>query len=348
MTKRLKSVIALVIVAVFVVGMVFAGTACKSTAAETTAAATTAAAAEPLDFVVIAKFLHPWFEMGYEGAKLAASEMEGVNVRTVETDPNGEAQAKLLENIIAEKPDGIAMGVIDANALKPVIDKAIAAGIPVVTWDDTAPESKQLMYFGTANFDAGVLEGIEFEKLTGGKANYIIVSSEVTSTNSIARQEGIHSVLDKNPDMKELTPPTPTGTAAADASKTMENLYSTYGDELTGFMDTNLQGTIALHQILKDKNVAPGKIKIVTWTLLPDITSGLDDGYFQSSIEQNPFAMGYLSVYGLKWAPEGKAPTTDFFDTGAVIATKDNYKSVYDDNKAKVKALLEGAAKLWK
>lgn len=356
MRIKLKSIIAIVVAMVFVVGVTFIGTACKSATSDTTTAATTAAAttaaettaAKPLNFVVIAKFLHPWFEMGYEGAKAAAAEIGGINITTTETDPTGEAQAKLLENIIAEKPDGIAMGVIDANALKPIIDKAIEAGIPVVTWDDTAPGSKQLMYFGTANFDAGVLEAQEFEKLTGGEANYIVVSSEVTSTNSLARQEGIASVMKKNPKMVELTSPTPTGTAAADAMSTMENLYATYGDKLTGFMDTNLQGSIALHQILKDKGVEPGKIKIVTWTLLPDITSGLDDGYFQSSIEQNPYAMGYLALYGLKWASEGKKPTQDFFATGQVIATKDDYKNVYADNKEKVKALLPEAEKLWK
>lgn len=72
-------------------------------------------------------------------------------------DQNPEAQANILDRVIARKPAGILIAPGNPNTLLPYINKAIDAGIPVICVDTDAPKSKRLAYIGTSNYDAGVM-----------------------------------------------------------------------------------------------------------------------------------------------------------------------------------------------
>lgn len=65
--------------------------------------------------------------------------------------------------------DGILISVIDPNALKDVINKAVDAGIKVATFDSDSPDSKRSFYAGTENFSLGKQLGEAFAKLVEGK-----------------------------------------------------------------------------------------------------------------------------------------------------------------------------------
>ena len=60
---------------------------------------------------------------------------------------------------VARKPAGILVSVADPKLMGPEINKAIAAGIPVITIDSDAPDSQRLYFIGTNNLEAGRLGG---------------------------------------------------------------------------------------------------------------------------------------------------------------------------------------------
>ena len=60
---------------------------------------------------------------------------------------------------VARKPAGILVSVSDPKLMGPEINKAIAAGIPVITIDSDAPDSQRLYFIGTNNLEAGRLGG---------------------------------------------------------------------------------------------------------------------------------------------------------------------------------------------
>src|SRR5438309_3075544 len=72
-------------------------------------------------------------------------------------DPKAERDA--LDQAVQKKASGILLGVTDPAALKDGIDKAVAAGIPVITVDSDAPSSKRLLFVGTNNYQAGFTGG---------------------------------------------------------------------------------------------------------------------------------------------------------------------------------------------
>jgi ABC-type sugar transport system substrate-binding protein len=71
-------------------------------------------------------------------------------------DQNPEQQATTMDKIIARKPAGILIAPGNPQTLKPYINKAMDAGIPVICIDTDAPDSNRIAYFGTSNYEAGV------------------------------------------------------------------------------------------------------------------------------------------------------------------------------------------------
>ncbi|MGQ9731892.1 MAG: substrate-binding domain-containing protein [Candidatus Zipacnadales bacterium] len=85
-------------------------------------------------------------------------------------DHNPEQQASILDRIAARRPAGILIAPGEPNVLKPYIDKAIDEGINVICFDTDAPNSKRLAYYGTSNYDAGVMGAHLLAKALGLKA----------------------------------------------------------------------------------------------------------------------------------------------------------------------------------
>jgi len=99
----------------------------------------------------------------------AAGDMMGVKTKYVgPPDYDINAMVAAFEQAIAEKPAGIiTFGAEDS--LVPVINKAIDAGIPVITVDGDVKKSKRTAFVGTGNYNAGFLGGTKLAEALGGK-----------------------------------------------------------------------------------------------------------------------------------------------------------------------------------
>src|SRR6266704_5841823 len=84
-------------------------------------------------------------------------------------DPKAERDA--LDQAVQKKATGILLGVTDPALLKDSIDKAVVAGVPVITIDSDAPSSKRLFFIGTNNYQAGFTGGQRRAQELKGKGN---------------------------------------------------------------------------------------------------------------------------------------------------------------------------------
>ena len=87
-------------------------------------------------------------------------------------DPKAERDA--LDQAVQKKATGILLAVTDPALLKDSIDKAVAAGIPVITIDSDAPSSKRLFFIGTNNYQAGFTGGQRLAQELKGKGNVVV------------------------------------------------------------------------------------------------------------------------------------------------------------------------------
>src|SRR6266446_6306077 len=110
-----------------------------------------------LRFAFIPKAVHiPVFDYARIGAERAAKQMGGVEIIWRGPESTDEIRQKeILESFIAQRVDGIAISCLNGDLLTDAIDRAVDAGIPVITWDSDAPKSKRLVFYGVNDAEAG-------------------------------------------------------------------------------------------------------------------------------------------------------------------------------------------------
>jgi ribose transport system substrate-binding protein len=287
------------------------------------------ALAAPKTFVMVTKGVHPYYEPCFEGFQ-AAGKKYGVNVEKV--DPQKfelPLQVKVLEDLIAQHVDGIALSALDDAGLVPVVADATKAGIKVITFDAPAPSSAALTYIGTNNETAGNEAGKKMAELMKGKGKLVILQGGLGATNLNDRTKGFKAALAKFPGIKLLEVTDVAGDFSVATNKT-EALLQTYPD-LTAIFAVSAEGAPAAAQVLKQQGKA-GKILLAGFDDLKDTLEGIKDGTVSFCLVQKTFKMGWLSVEALLDATKGKTLPKQT-DTGVLFVTKANVGNYMQDMK---------------
>lgn len=104
---------------------------------------------------------NPVFETGKTGAETKAKELTEkgpYKVEIVYTAPEKSdiaAQAAIMEDVIAKGVDALGVSCNEPNGCVDPINKAVEAGVPVMTWDSDSPDSKRFTYLGVDNYEGG-------------------------------------------------------------------------------------------------------------------------------------------------------------------------------------------------
>ncbi|HEX2953417.1 MAG TPA: substrate-binding domain-containing protein, partial [Bacillota bacterium] len=171
-------------------------------------------------------------------------------------------EVTVLEQVIAKKPAGIAITCANPDGLKAPINKAIAAGIPVVTFDADSPSSDRYSYLGTSNFNAGATAARYMGKLLGGKGE-VAVSTVTGQLNHEERKAGFIQTLAKEyPKIKVVA----TGNDNNDQTKaaTLVAGFLQAHPNLKGIFCTDSLGGVGAGVALREAK-AVGKVKIISF-----------------------------------------------------------------------------------
>src|SRR5688572_4390728 len=143
--------------------------------AKPSAPAAASAASDELYVEVCALVQLPYFIDHRLGMEAAGREL-GVRAEFVgPADYDMGAMIAAIEQTLARKPAGLLVVGFDA-ALKPAIDKAVAAGVPVITLDSDVPGSRRLCFIGTGNRAAGVAGAKALAAAVGGKGAVVLLT----------------------------------------------------------------------------------------------------------------------------------------------------------------------------
>ncbi|CAJ1964797.1 unnamed protein product [Cylindrotheca closterium] len=127
------------------------------------------------------------------------SSQQGVDIECLYTgpsdfDPDGTQQAEIVQSLIDQGDiDGLSISILKAEPMRPVIQNAIAKGIPVVTFDSDDPQSGRASYIGTDNFFFGEQLGKVLIQIKPTGGNYMILSDQ--TPNVMARENGVRASL---------------------------------------------------------------------------------------------------------------------------------------------------------
>lgn len=257
-----------------------------------------------------------------QGADAAGKEL-GVDIiwkgPSLETDIAG--QISIVEDNINKKVDAIVIAACDAEALIPVLKKADAAGIPVVTIDSNINSDLPKSFVATNSVAAATTAADVLSELLGGTGEVAMIPFVPGATTNIEREKGFLDIgLPKHPGLK-LVAKQYSQTEVAKAVAVTEDMVTAHPN-LKGIFAANESGTVGCAQALRSRGLA-GKIKVVGFDASPNEIKALEDGTIDALIVQNPYKMGYLGVKSAVDVLNGKQVEKQI-DTGVYVVTREN------------------------
>ncbi len=267
------------------------------------------AAAQEIIVVAHGQANDPFWSVVKNGVEAAAADT-GANVdfRSPETFDMVQ-MSQLIDAAVNQEPDGLVVSIPDADALGPSIERAVAAGIPVISMNsgsDVAKELGALLHVGQDEFTAGKAAGEKLAEMGGTTA--ICVNQEVGNVALDLRCEGFIEGFGGTVEVV----PTNNDPAEVEA-KIRAALESNPDIDTVMGLGASLVGEPAVAAV--DAVGRTGDVLIGTFDLSANFLQSVVDGDAAFAIDQQQFLQGYLPVtflalhakYGL--VPGGDVPS---------------------------------------
>ena len=282
----------------------------------------------------------PYWLDGLAGME-AAAKLLGVDFQFYgPTDLDSQAQAKIVDELVAKGVDGIVISPYDPDILAGPAERAMAAGIPVVMVISDINSPK-----GVGGGSYGWLGGLNYGVgVTGG--NYIAENfckekdpcevGILTMTGVTVHEErktGYVETLAKYPNIKVVEIADTQADPNIGLQKGAEIIQKYPGlDVLVG--TDSVGGAAAARSVIEAGKV--GEINIIAMDRDVDLLNYIKDGVVDATIASKSFTTKFMAlhyVYWLRndfmadyldWKEAGINPIPTITDTGNMLITKDN------------------------
>jgi len=265
-----------------------------------------------------------WYQVK-AGTHAIAHEIREVGMETQWVVPRSwdvAEQIAVMEELIAKKVDGIALAPVDPDVLSNVIDKAVDSGIPVVTFNTDAPESRRMCFVGQDSLTAGRVAGALMGEFLNREGKVAIITGFHRTLGHQQRLQGFKGQIQKYfPNMEII--------GIYENHDKPEKAYSISQKvlkscpELRGIYVT-AGGPFGAGYAVKDAGKG-GIVKLVCFDLLEETVQLIREGIVQASIQQDPFFQGYEPVRILhNYLLMHRKPSEEFVFTNLTIACQGN------------------------
>lgn len=234
---------------------------------------------------------------------------------------NLEEELQYLNIAIASKVDGIITHVLDEKRFTPLIDKAVRAGIPVITIDSDAVSSTRQSFIGTNSFKLGYEGGKMIAEAAGGKAQVAVIlnnySSDGENVTQNVRLSGFKEAVRSFPGIQIKTVQI-SQKGIFSAEELTQNILNKYPD-LSAIFCTSSKDTLGAAQVVVDFNKV-GDITIIGYDDLPEILRYVEKGVVYGTVVGDPVGIGSNSIKAMVEL-KNKKRTSSYIDTGVYVVT---------------------------
>jgi len=257
-----------------------------------------AQAKKTIKIALIAKSsTNPVFLSARTGAEAAAKELSAkhnidivIDWRTPPAE-DGQVQAQRIAAAVNEGDDAIVVSCSDASKLTGAINDAAARGVPVMTFDSDAPQSKRFAFYGVDDVASGEQVMSELAKQLGGKGKVAILAGNQNAPNLRKRADGVKKEAAKYPGIQIVNTfyhiETP-----QDAAAEVVRVMNAYPD-ITGWA---MIGGWPLFTKSLLTDLDPAKVKVVAVDCLPAELPYIEKGIAPVLLAQPTYKWGYVSV----------------------------------------------------
>ena len=227
-----------------------------------------------------------FWDIVQSGAKQAAVK-DNINFLYAHSD-EAQQQAQLIDSYVAKKVDGLIVTLAKPDAMKAAVERAVKAGIPVITVNSGSEVSKAygaLTHIGQDETVAGEAVGEELDRRTKKKA--LCVLHEQGNVGHEQRCSGVKKTFGGE----------------------LQNLYvdGTNMPDVQASIEAKLQADPAIDSVVtlgapfadaavQAKKTAGSKAEIDTFDLNPKVATGLQSGALGFAVDQQPYLQGYEAI----------------------------------------------------
>jgi len=241
---------------------------------------------------------NPYGEKQMEGFRIAIEdELGGEAILKAPDQPTAEAQIQMIEELIAQKVDCIAITGNDPDALQPALTKAMNSGIKVLSLDSAVNAQSRMVHVNQADPEriGRVLIQAMYDMI-GGEGEFAILSATSQATNQNTWIEWMKKELEdsKYKDMKLVKIAYGDDLRDKSVSET-EGLLKSFPN-LKGIIAPTTVGIAAAGKVLTDKGLKD-KVQLTGLGLPSEMAEYIENGVCKWMYLWNPIDVGYLAGY---------------------------------------------------
>ncbi|MDP8908895.1 MAG: sugar ABC transporter substrate-binding protein, partial [Chloroflexota bacterium] len=248
---------------VVLLAVLFAGTAAALTSAAAQDSTPTAGGGERFVVVTHGQAADPFWSVVQRGVEQAAQDYGVTAEYQAPTTFDMVQMGQLIDAAVASQPDGLVVSIPDADALRDPVQRAIDAGIPVVSINsgsEVAEELGVLTHVGQTEYEAG---------LAGGER---MAEAGVTNAICFIQEQG-------NAGLEERCRGFADGMRAAGG--TVENIAGDLNDPTS---------------ITQRIQASGREVQLATFDLSSDVLQAIQAGDILFAIDQQQYLQGYLPI----------------------------------------------------
>ncbi|PRD43842.1 rhamnose ABC transporter substrate-binding protein [Phyllobacterium phragmitis] len=270
--------------------------------------------AEPMKIALVVKSLgNGFFEAANKGAQEAAKELGDVEIiYTGPTSTTAEGQIEVINSLIAQGVDAIAISANDPDAVVPALKKAAQRGIKVISWDSGVAAAGRIMHLNPSSNEliGKMCLTLAASHLPDGKGDFAILSATTTSTNQNIWIEEMKKQLKDFPGLNLVT--TVYGDDLADKSyREAQGILKSYPNVKVIVAPTTV-GILAASQAVKDAGKI-GEVYVTGLGLPSEMAGAIKSGATKEFAIWNPIDLGYtateIAYHLVKGDADGKPGT---------------------------------------
>ncbi|SET18690.1 rhamnose transport system substrate-binding protein [Natronincola peptidivorans] len=261
---------------------------------------------------------NPFGEKMMEGFKTAIEELGHEAILRAPDQPTAEAQIQMIEELIAQQVDSIALAANDYDALQPVLTRAMNQGITVLTLDSTTNPDSRMVHINQA--DPERIGRVQIEAvydMIGGEGEIAVLSATSQAANQNLWIEWMKTELeDPKYDNMELVR-VAYGDDLRDKSVSETEALLQSFPNLKGIIAPTTVGIAAAGRVLTDQGLQ-GEVHLTGLGLPSEMAAYIENGVCEWMYLWNPIDLGYLGGYASYALVEGTitGAVGDTFDAG--------------------------------
>ena len=256
----------------------------------------------------------------YDAAKLVGADLE---FRHPRQSGDAVAEAEIIDTAVAQQVDGLIVTILDPDVVGPAVQRAVDAGIPVITANAGAkasPEYGGLYHVGQDDYTSGHgAGGLAKEASVSAHACFVNVASNLSLRE---RCRGYAEALGQEINVIEITSD-PTEAKTRAASALIAN------PDFNGAIATDPVACVAVADAIDEVGIS-GRVHLSCFDNSADVSKAIEDGRVAFTIDQQQYLQGFYPVIGLHlYKKYGLVPGANIL-TGPGFINKENLGTVRD------------------